>query len=105
MSDEMGIFEVMDHCRAMRRLKPDPVPDEILVRLIDAASRAPSGGNMQGARWIVVRDPEQKQRIAALNREAVLAYAGPGGSRAASVPHQDPAKRERQRQAVLWQAE
>jgi nitroreductase len=52
-----------------------------------------------------VRDPEQKQRIAALNREAVLAYAGPGGSRAASVSHQDPAKRERQRQAVLWQAE
>ena len=105
MAEEPGIFEVMYTCRAMRRLKPDPVPEELLVRLIDAANQAPSGSNAQVSRWVVVRDAAQKAEIARLNREAVLAYAGPGGTRAPAMPHQDPAKRERQRQAVLWQAE
>jgi len=40
MPVEMGIFEVMYNCRAMRRLKPDPVPRDLIVRLIDAANRA-----------------------------------------------------------------
>ena len=105
MPDEMGFFEVIYNARAMRRLKPDPVPEEMLLRLIDAANQAPSGSNAQVARWLVVRDPEQKAKLAALNKEAVMAYAGPGGTRAPAMPHQDPAKRERQRQAVLWQAE
>ncbi len=105
VAEEPGIFEVMYTCRAMRRLKPDPVPEELLVRLIDAANQAPSGSNAQVSRWVVVRDPELKAEIAALNKEAVLAYAGPGGTRAPAMPHQDPEKRERQRQAVLWQAE
>jgi nitroreductase len=38
----------------MRRLKPDPVPEATLVKLIDAANQAPSGSNRQNARWIVV---------------------------------------------------
>ena len=105
MAEEPGIFEVMYTCRAMRRLKPDPVPEELLVKLIDAANQAPSGSNAQISRWVVVRDATLKAEIAALNKEAVLAYAGPGGTRAPAMPHQDPAKRERQRQAVLWQAE
>ena len=105
MTAEMGFFETIYNARAMRRLKPDPVPEELLVRLIEAANQAPSGSNAQVARWVVVRDPAQKARLAALNKEAVLAYAGPGGTRAPAMPHQDPAKRERQRQAVLWQAE
>jgi nitroreductase len=105
MTAEMGIFETIFNARAMRRLKPDPVPEEHLVRLIDAANQAPSGSNAQVSRWVVVRDPEQKAKIAVLNKEAVMAYAGPGGTRAPAMPHQDPAKRERQRLAVLWQAE
>ncbi|MYJ76468.1 MAG: nitroreductase family protein, partial [Gammaproteobacteria bacterium] len=48
----------MYNCRAMRRLKPDPVPEELLLKLIDAANQAPTGSNAQGARWIVVRDGE-----------------------------------------------
>jgi len=105
MATDPGIFDVIYSTRAMRRLKPDPVPEDLLLRLIDAAHQAPSGSNAQNGRWLVVRDPEQKQRIAALNKEAVLVYAGPAGTRAPAMPHQDPAKRERQRAAVLWQAD
>jgi nitroreductase len=105
MTAEMGIFETIHNARAMRRLKPDPVPEELLVRLIDAANQAPSGSNAQVSRWLVVRDPEQKAKLAALNKAAVVAYVGPGGTRAPAMPHQDPEKRERQRQAVLWQAD
>ena len=48
-------------CRAMRRLKADPVSDKVLVDLIDAANQAASGSNAQMARWIVVKDPAQKR--------------------------------------------
>lgn len=105
MPDEPGLFEVMYSTRAMRRLKPDPVPEDLILRLIDAAHQAPSASNLQNARWLVVRDREQVRRIAELNRRAVAAYAWAGGARPASVPHQDPARRERQRRALLWQAE
>ncbi len=67
MAEEMGIFEVLYHCRAMRRIKPDPVPEALLVRLIDAANQAPSGSNAQNGRWLVVRDRAQRERLAELN--------------------------------------
>jgi nitroreductase len=105
MADELGIFEVMYNCRAMRKLKPDPVPEELLVKLIDAANQAPSGSNLQRARWIIVRDPEQKRRLAELNKTAVEAYIGPQSGRAGSLPHQSAEKRQRMLGAVLWQAE
>ena len=41
----MDLFEAMDTNRAMRRLKPDPVPRELLEKLVHAATRAPSAGN------------------------------------------------------------
>ena len=105
MADEMGVFEAIYNCRAMRRLKPDPVPEELLVKLIDAANQAPTGSNAQGARWIVVRDPEQCAKLAALNKATVQEYAAPGGGRAAAMPHQAADKRQRMLAAVLWQAE
>lgn len=105
MSNEMGLFEVMYNCRAMRRLKPDPVPEELLRRLIDAANQAPSGSNRQDARWIIVRTPDQKQKLAALNKKGVAAYIGPDSQRPTALPHQSAEKRARMLQAVLWQAE
>ena len=42
---EIGLFEAMYSARALRRLKPDPVPDEIITQILDAAIRAPSAGN------------------------------------------------------------
>ena len=75
MSDEMGIFEVMYNCRAMRRLDTREVEEEKLMKLIDAANQAPSGSNMQSARWIKL-GAEVKQRLADLNRKGVEGYIG-----------------------------
>ena len=77
MADELGLFEAIYNCRAMRRLKSDPVPEELLVKLIDAGNQAPSGSNVQGARWIVVRDPDVRAELARLNKKSVEAYVGP----------------------------
>ena len=72
---DADLFDVMSTCRAMRRLRPDPVPDAVVRRLVEAANFAPSGRNMQRARWIVVREPEQRRRIGELNRRASVEHA------------------------------
>ena len=105
MTEEMGVFDAIHHTRAMRRLKPDPVPEELLIKLIDAANQAPSGSNQQNARWIVVRDSAQRAKLAELNNAAVEAYIGPGSGRPAALPHQDADRRARLLKAVVWQAE
>lgn len=104
MSDQMGVFEVMHNCRAMRRLSPEPVPEATLLKLIEAATQAATGGNTQRARWIVVRDGQQKKRIAELNREASEAFVKSRIERGESLPHQDAARRKRMLDAVLWLA-
>ena len=58
------LFDIMYSCRSMRRLKPDPVPEELLVQLVDAAIQGPSGTNSQNWKFIIAREPATKQRIA-----------------------------------------
>ena len=65
----MDFFDVVTTQRAMRRLKPDPIPDALLRQIMDAAICAPSGGNRQGWRFIVVRDPARRARLGELYRE------------------------------------
>lgn len=59
----MDLFEAINTTRAMRRLKTDPVPDDLIWKIIEAAIRAPSGGNRQPWGFIVVRDPETKKQV------------------------------------------
>jgi len=61
----------------MRRLKPDPVPDDLVWKILEAAIRAPSGGNRQPWNFIVIRDAETKKKIAAWYLEAWNASYGP----------------------------
>ncbi len=68
-SDER-LFDVMWTCRAMRRLKPDPVPEDVLLQLVDAALHGPSGSNAQNWRFVIVRDRGQKEKIQAIWRKA-----------------------------------
>ena len=56
-----AFFRVLYTTRALRRLKPEPVPEEVLFQLIDAAIRAPSGQNVQDWRFIVVTDAAIKR--------------------------------------------
>ena len=98
---ELGIFEVMYSCRAMRRLKPDPIPEALLLKLLDAGNQAPTGSNRQNVRWLVVRDPALKGELAEQNRF----YLEQRSANADVPTHHEGAKRERMMQAVLWQAE
>lgn len=59
--DSTDIFHVMHTMRAMRRLKPDPVPDAMLRQVLDAAVCAPSGQNLQRWAFLVVDDPAGKR--------------------------------------------
>ena len=67
---EIGLFEAIYSARSLRRLKPDPVPEELITKILDAAIRAPSGGNAQNWAFIVVRDPEQRQKLGMIYRKA-----------------------------------
>lgn len=60
------LYETMSTLRAVRRLKPDPIPDDVLQRVLQAACWAPTGGNVQPWRVIVVRSPEKKKAVADL---------------------------------------
>ena len=77
-----SLFEAMHTARAMRRLKPDPVPDALLTRVLDAAIRAPSGGNAQTWSFLVVRDPTLRAELGRLYRKgsdiAAASYAARG---------------------------
>ena len=105
MAEEMNLFEVMYNCRAMRRLDTREVEEEKLRQLIEAANQAPSGSNMQSARWIIARDSEVKQKLADLNRKGVEVYLGNQIQNPGSLPHQDKDKRGRMVDAVVWQME
>lgn len=66
----MSLGEAMFTQRAIRRLRPDPVSDEDLHLLMDAASKAPNSRNEQNARFLVVRDRDRVRRFGELYREA-----------------------------------
>ncbi len=80
----MDVFEAMETCRAIRYLKPDPVPQALIERVIWAATRASSPGNSQGWDFVVLRDRATKARIGPVIRERLLPLIekvpkGPGG--------------------------
>ena len=58
-----GLYDAMSTLRAVRKLRPDPIPDDVLERVLQAACWAPTGGNMQPWRVVVVTDPEVKQGL------------------------------------------
>ena len=72
---EIGLYEAMSTLRAVRRLKPDPVPDDVLRRVLEAATWAPTGGNTQPWRVIVVRDRSRMAKLGALYAVRWRAYS------------------------------
>jgi nitroreductase len=59
----MELTEVMRSAASVRRFRPDPVPDDVLYRVLDAARFAPSGGNRQGWRVVVVKDATTRRLL------------------------------------------
>ncbi len=63
MSKEIGLFEAINTLRSIRRFKPIPVKDEKIRLILEAATKAPSGGNSQPWEFIVIKDPEIKRKL------------------------------------------
>ena len=74
----MELHEAMETQRAIRRLKPDPVDDDVLLRCLALATKAPTGGNRQGVEFVVVRDPATKAALGRQYRRAWALYGGAG---------------------------
>jgi len=71
----MDLYDVMRRTFAAREFTADPLPDDVLFTILDHARFAPSGGNRQGWRVIVVRDQRTKETLAALSGIAAKRYA------------------------------
>ncbi len=71
----IDLYEAMSTLRAVRRLRPDPIPEQTIYRVIQAASWAPTGGNAQPWRVIVVRDRAKLSRLGELYAAGWHAYA------------------------------
>lgn len=71
----MELFDVMRTTFSAREFTADPVPDALIAKILDHARFAPSGGNRQGWRVIVVRDRASKEAFAALAAPAAKRYA------------------------------
>ncbi len=70
----MELYDVMRTTGAVRRFTDDPLPDEVLGRILDNARFAPSGGNRQGTRVIVVRDRETREALVELSATGARRY-------------------------------
>lgn len=96
----MPLVEAMETQRAVRRVLPDPVDDDIVLRCIELGLRAPTGSNGQNWHFVVVRDREVLATFARRYRQAWRLYGGLGDR----VAGDDPSMRK-VLGAVAWQVE
>ena len=97
---DMPLEEAITTQRAVRRLKPDPVDDALVLRLIELALKAPTGSNAQNWEFVVVKDPAVKAKLGRRNRQAWSLYGGIGRRQ-----NRDDPKMMRLLDAVQWQAD
>jgi nitroreductase len=71
---DMTVFDAIDNLRAAWRFRPDPIDDSDLRKILEAATRAASGGNSQPWRFVVVRDPELRRRLGEIYLRAWNVY-------------------------------
>jgi nitroreductase len=86
----MDLTEALYTTRAMRRLKPDPIPASVQAAIMDAAIRAPSGGDSQRWRFLLVDDRELMGRLAVLYRDAYRTLMRKTYGKAIDRMEQDP---------------
>ena len=67
----MDVYEALYTTRAMRRCRPDPIPEDAQARILDAAIRAPSGGNTQNWRFMLVDDPGLRGELGPIYRDCL----------------------------------
>src|SRR5271157_2394968 len=102
MPEGTDVFEIMHTMRAMRRLKPDPVPDESIRNILLAGQAAASGGNTQRWRFLVLKDPAIKKAVQVYYKRAYDEVVGPRYATSAPPPGSDAARYRRQNSAVQY---
>jgi nitroreductase len=106
MPEESGdLFEIIATTRSMRRLKPDPVPPELIRRILEAGTAAPSGGNMQRWRFLVVTDPNVKQAVGTYYKRAWDEVVFPRYSAGDPAPGTSPERFRRMLEAAQYLAD
>jgi nitroreductase len=75
-STPMDVREALYTTRAMRRVKADPIPIDVQARILDTAIRAPSGGNSQNWRFMLVDDQAVKDQLGPLYRQCIEVLHG-----------------------------
>ena len=103
--DGISLYEAMRTTRAVRRLRPDPIPEPVLRRVLEAATWGPTGGNRQAYRIIVVRDAGIKRELATLYQEPWRAYAQRSRAGLSALPDGARARAERTLKAADYLAE
>ena len=96
------VFDIIHTTRAMRRLKPDPVPDALIRQILEAGICAANGGNTQKWRFMVIRDGAKKQAVQKVYKRAYDQIVGPRYASAAPPPGSDTARYKRQHDAVEY---
>jgi nitroreductase len=91
----MELYEAMSTLRAVRRLRADAIPDDVVQRILQAAAWAPTGGNVQPWRVVVVRERALKATLGAFYDLRWKAYSAGHHKRIASAPAEARAKTER----------
>jgi nitroreductase len=102
---ELALYEALQTTRAVRKLRPDPIPDEVLRRVLQAATWAPSGGNRQPWRIIVVRAAETKRVFSKLYQAAWSTYSAPLRAAIGGLPMPARSKAEKNLAASDYMAE
>ena len=105
MPDGNDLFEIMQTTRSMRRLKPDPVPDALINKILEAGSCAANGGNTQRWRFMVVKDPEIKKAVQVWYKRAFDEVVGPRYATSAPPPGVTADRYKRQHAAVEYLTE
>ena len=104
-AQDMNLMEAMSTLRAVRRLKPDPIPEEVLDRVLQAAAWAPTGGNAQPWRIVLVRDAAKKKRLGELYAEQWDIFAKGYQANVDGLPEADKAQEQRNLNAGNYLAE
>lgn len=105
MAEGMEIFEILHTTRAMRRLKPDPVPDTLIHEILQAGMSAANGGNRQHWRFLVVKDPEIKRQVQRYYKKALDDVVAPRYRNSPPPPGVTQEKYHRQLDAVIYLTE
>ena len=96
---DIGLYEAMRTLRAVRRLRTDPIPDDVIHRVLEAATWAPTGGNRQPWRIIVVKDPARKEKLGALYVKIWETFSKQYSAGLAKLPEDQRGKFERMMRA------